>query len=158
MSRVPTTVTEVRSFLGLTGYYQRFVEGFSRLALPLAQLMRKGEKFMWTDERQESFEELKRRLVSAPILTLPSSSGGFQIYRMHRERKLGELVLCSVQHFILKQIVSQRGPSQTLEDMLRLCFRMDMYWDVNICALELPTIIVGHAKHQGSDLFELFVW
>ncbi|GJX39797.1 putative reverse transcriptase domain-containing protein [Tanacetum coccineum] len=73
----PTTVTEVRSFLGLAGYYRRFVEGFSRLALPLTQLMRKGEKFVWTDERQESFEELKRRLVSAPILTLPSGSGGF---------------------------------------------------------------------------------
>ncbi|GJS19542.1 hypothetical protein Tco_0448174 [Tanacetum coccineum] len=44
----PTTVTEVRSFLGLAGYYRRFVEGFSRLALPLTQLMRKGEKFVWT--------------------------------------------------------------------------------------------------------------
>nr|GFC63471.1 hypothetical protein [Tanacetum cinerariifolium] len=71
----PTMVTEVRSFLGLAGYYLRFVEGFSRLALPLTQLMRKGEKFVWTDEREESFEELKRRLVSAPILTLPSGSG-----------------------------------------------------------------------------------
>ncbi|GJW43806.1 putative reverse transcriptase domain-containing protein, partial [Tanacetum coccineum] len=76
----PTTVTEVRSFLGLAGYYRRFVEGFSRLALPLTQLMRKGEKFVWTDERQESFKELKRRLVPAPILTLLSGSGGFQIY------------------------------------------------------------------------------
>ncbi|GKC47713.1 putative reverse transcriptase domain-containing protein [Tanacetum coccineum] len=76
----PTTVTEVRSFLGLAGYYRRFVEGFSRLALPLTQLMRKGEKFVWTDERNESFEELKRRLVSAPILTLPSGSGGFSNY------------------------------------------------------------------------------
>ncbi|GKG41960.1 hypothetical protein Tco_0473711, partial [Tanacetum coccineum] len=75
----PTTVTEVRSFLGLAGYYRCFiVEGFSRLALPLTQLMRKGEKFVWTDKRQESFEELKRRLVSAPILTLLSGSGGFQ--------------------------------------------------------------------------------
>nr|GFD24971.1 putative reverse transcriptase domain-containing protein [Tanacetum cinerariifolium] len=64
----PTTETEVRSFLGLAGYYRHFVEGFSRLALPLTQLMKKGEKFVWTNEREESFEELKRRLVSAPIL------------------------------------------------------------------------------------------
>ncbi|GJT83373.1 putative nucleotidyltransferase, ribonuclease H [Tanacetum coccineum] len=85
----PTTVTEVRSFLGLAGYYRRFVEGFSRLALPLTQLMRKGEKFVWTDERQESFEELKRRLVSAPILTLPSGSVGFQIYSDASKKGLG---------------------------------------------------------------------
>ncbi|GJR48502.1 putative reverse transcriptase domain, aspartic peptidase domain protein [Tanacetum coccineum] len=76
----PTSVTEVRSFLGLAGYYRRFVDGFSRLALPLTKLMRKGEKFVWDDEREKSFEELKQRLVSAPILTLPSGSGGFQIY------------------------------------------------------------------------------
>ncbi|GJZ99573.1 hypothetical protein Tco_0672124 [Tanacetum coccineum] len=74
-----TTVTEVRSFLGLAGYYQRFVEGFSQLALPLTQLMRKGEKFVWTDERQESWRN-ETEMVSAPILTLPLGSGGFQIY------------------------------------------------------------------------------
>ncbi|GJT68509.1 putative reverse transcriptase domain-containing protein [Tanacetum coccineum] len=60
----PTSVTEVRSFLGLAGYYRRFVEGFSRLALPLTKLMRKGEKFVWNEEREKSFEELKQRLVS----------------------------------------------------------------------------------------------
>nr|GEX56225.1 putative reverse transcriptase domain-containing protein [Tanacetum cinerariifolium] len=75
----PTSVTEVRSFLGLAGYYRRFVEGFSRLALPLTKLMRKGEKFAWNKEREKSFEELKQHLVSAPVLTLPSGSGqGFQ--------------------------------------------------------------------------------
>nr|GFB70520.1 putative reverse transcriptase domain-containing protein [Tanacetum cinerariifolium] len=68
----PTSVTEVRSFLGLAGYYRRFVEGFSRLALPLTKLMRKGENFVWNEEREKSFEELKQRLVSAPVLTLPS--------------------------------------------------------------------------------------
>ncbi|GJV41483.1 putative reverse transcriptase domain-containing protein [Tanacetum coccineum] len=83
-----------KSFLGLAGYYRRFVEGFSRLALPLTQLMRKGEKFVWTDERQESFEELKQRLVSAPILTLPSGSGGFQIYSDASKR----FRLCLMQH------------------------------------------------------------
>nr|GFC27007.1 hypothetical protein [Tanacetum cinerariifolium] len=73
----PTSVTEVRSFLGLAGYYRRFVEGFSRLALPLTKLMHKGEKFVWNEEREKSFEGLKQRLVSAPVLTLPSGSGGF---------------------------------------------------------------------------------
>nr|GFD02352.1 putative reverse transcriptase domain-containing protein [Tanacetum cinerariifolium] len=76
----PTSVTEVRSFLGLAGYYRRFVEGFSRIALPLTKLMRKGEKFVWNEEREKRFEELKQHLVSAPVLTLSSGSGGFQIY------------------------------------------------------------------------------
>nr|GEZ45495.1 DNA/RNA polymerases superfamily protein [Tanacetum cinerariifolium] len=56
----PTSVTEVRSFLGLAGYYRRFVEGFLRSALPLTKLMRKGEKFVWNEERDKSFEELKQ--------------------------------------------------------------------------------------------------
>nr|GEU73981.1 retrotransposon protein, putative, Ty3-gypsy subclass [Tanacetum cinerariifolium] len=85
----PKTVTEVRSFLGLVGYYRRFVEGFSCLALPLIELMRKGEKFVWNEEREKSFEELKKRLVSAPILTLPSSSSGFQIYSDASKKGLG---------------------------------------------------------------------
>ncbi|GKC24406.1 putative nucleotidyltransferase, ribonuclease H, partial [Tanacetum coccineum] len=85
----PTSVTEVRSFLGLAGYYRRFVEGFSRLALPLTKLMRKGEKFVWNEEREKSFEELKQRLVSAPILTLPSGTGGFQIYSDASKKGLG---------------------------------------------------------------------
>nr|GEW17085.1 putative reverse transcriptase domain-containing protein [Tanacetum cinerariifolium] len=85
----PTSMTEVRSFLGLPGYYRRFVEGFSRLALPLTKLMCKGEKFVWNEEREKSFEELKQRLVSAPVLTLPSGSGGFQIYSDASKKGLG---------------------------------------------------------------------
>nr|GEX32679.1 retrotransposon protein, putative, Ty3-gypsy subclass [Tanacetum cinerariifolium] len=85
----PKTVTEVRSFLGLAGYYRRFVERFSHLALPLTKLMRKDEKFVWNEEREKIFVELKKRLVSAPILTLPSGSGGFQIYSDASKKGLG---------------------------------------------------------------------
>ncbi|GJZ83480.1 putative nucleotidyltransferase, ribonuclease H [Tanacetum coccineum] len=85
----PTIVTKVRSFLGLAGYYRRFVEGFLLVALPLMKLMRKGEKFVWNEEREKSFEELKRRLVSSPVLTLPSGTGGYQIYSDASKKGLG---------------------------------------------------------------------
>nr|GEW52714.1 hypothetical protein [Tanacetum cinerariifolium] len=85
----PKIVTEIRSFSGLAGYYRRFMEGFSHLALPLTKLMRKCEKFVWDEEREKSFEELKKRLVSAPILTLPSGFGGFQIYSDVSKKGLG---------------------------------------------------------------------
>nr|GFA02018.1 retrotransposon protein, putative, Ty3-gypsy subclass [Tanacetum cinerariifolium] len=87
------TMIEIRSFLGLAGHYRRFVEGFSRLALPLTKLIRKGEKFVWDEEREKIFEELKKRLVSAPILTLPSGSGGFQIYSDASKKGLGCVIM-----------------------------------------------------------------
>ncbi|RVX08770.1 Transposon Tf2-2 polyprotein [Vitis vinifera] len=71
--RRPSTVTEIRSFLGLAGYYRRFIEGFSKIALPLTKLTQKGVKFEWSDDCECSFQELKNRLVSAPILTIPSA-------------------------------------------------------------------------------------
>ncbi|KAD3640075.1 hypothetical protein E3N88_29298 [Mikania micrantha] len=85
----PTSVTEIRSFLGLAGYYRRFVEGFSKIVLPLTQLLRKGIKYSWNDEREKSFQELKKRLVSAPILSLPSGTGGYQIYSDASKKGLG---------------------------------------------------------------------
>ncbi|KAL0411711.1 UNVERIFIED_CONTAM: putative mitochondrial protein [Sesamum latifolium] len=66
--RIPKNATEVRSFLGLAGYYRRFVEGFSIIAGPLTKLLRKGVAFQWTEQCQQSFDELKRRLTSTPIL------------------------------------------------------------------------------------------
>ena len=65
----PQNVTEVRSFLGLAGYYRRFVRGFSVIASPLTKLLRKGIKFEWTRKCQNSFEQLKGMVVEAPVLT-----------------------------------------------------------------------------------------
>ena len=76
----PTNVTEIRSFLGLAGYYRKFVEGFSKLAAPLTKLTRKEEKFVWSEACQQSFDELKRKLTSAPVLTLPSGRDGYTVY------------------------------------------------------------------------------
>jgi hypothetical protein len=85
----PNNVTEIRSFLGLAGYYRRFVEGFSRLAMPLTRLTQKGVKFEWSEECEQSFQELKQRLVSAPILTIPDGSGGLIIYSDASKKGLG---------------------------------------------------------------------
>ena len=76
----PTSVTEIRSFLGLAGYYRRFVEGFSTLAAPLTALTKKDRKFEWSDKCEQSFQELKRRLTSAPILVLPTDYANFTVY------------------------------------------------------------------------------
>ena len=76
----PKTPTEVRSFMGLAGYYRRFVQDFSKIATPLTKLTRKDEKFEWNDKCEASFQELKQRLVTAPVLALPDDKGDFVIY------------------------------------------------------------------------------
>ena len=76
----PTNVTEIRSFLGLARYYRKFVEGFLKLAAPLTKLTRKEEKFVWSEACQQSFDELKWKLTSAPVLTLPSGQDGYTVY------------------------------------------------------------------------------
>ena len=68
----PTNVSEVRSFLGLAGYYRKFVEGFSKIATPLTNLLKKDHKFEWPNTCQHSFEELRQRLTTTPVLALPS--------------------------------------------------------------------------------------
>jgi hypothetical protein len=64
----PTTVKQVRGFLGLAGYYHQFVPDFSKIAKPLTELIKKEEKFVWTSAREEAFQVLKQRLVTAPVL------------------------------------------------------------------------------------------
>ncbi|KAL0544942.1 hypothetical protein IC582_020072 [Cucumis melo] len=85
----PSTVSEIRSFLGLAGYYRRFVEDFSRIASPLTQLTRKGTPFVWSPTCESSFQELKQKLVTAPILTVPDGSGSFVIYSDASKKGLG---------------------------------------------------------------------
>ena len=76
----PKSVAEIRSFLGLAGYYRRFVEDYSRIAVPLTSLTKKGEKFIWTDKCENSFQTLKNKLISAPILTIPIPGQPFVLY------------------------------------------------------------------------------
>ena len=76
----PKNVFEVRSFLGLISYYQRFIENFSQIACPMTRLTRKGVSFDWNEKCEESFQELKRRLTIAPVLITPVSGEKYTIY------------------------------------------------------------------------------
>ncbi|KAH0662286.1 hypothetical protein KY284_027217 [Solanum tuberosum] len=76
----PTFLTDIRSFFGLAVYYRRFVEGFSSISSPLTKLTQKIVKFQWSEACKKSFQELKKRLTTAPVLTLPEGMQGFVVY------------------------------------------------------------------------------
>ena len=80
---------EGRSYTELAGYYRKFVEGFAKIAAPLTRLTRKEESFLWSEACQQSFDELKRRLTSTPVLTLPSGQDGFAVYYDASRQGLG---------------------------------------------------------------------
>ncbi|GKA42529.1 putative reverse transcriptase domain-containing protein, partial [Tanacetum coccineum] len=76
-----TTPTKVRQFLGLAGYYSRFIEGFSLISKPLTKLNHKNKKYKWgKEEEEEAFQTLKQKLCSVPILALPEGTGDFVVY------------------------------------------------------------------------------
>ncbi|GJV33325.1 putative reverse transcriptase domain-containing protein [Tanacetum coccineum] len=76
----PKTPTEIRQFLGLSGYYRRFIEGFSKIAKPMTKLTQKSVKFNWGEKEETAFQTLKQKLCSAPILALPGGSENFVVY------------------------------------------------------------------------------
>ncbi|CAN6362592.1 unnamed protein product [Urochloa humidicola] len=76
----PSNITEIRSFLGLAGYYRRFIENFSKIAKPMTELLKNNTKFEWTEACEQSFQTLKDKLTSAPVLTLPDVKKDFVVY------------------------------------------------------------------------------
>ncbi|XP_073057028.1 uncharacterized mitochondrial protein AtMg00860-like [Primulina eburnea] len=75
----PKNATDIRSFLGLAGYYRKFVEGFSSIAMPLTRLTQKKYKFIWNEDCEKSFQTLKEKLASTPVLILPAENKDFTI-------------------------------------------------------------------------------
>ena len=77
---IPIDLTSLRSALGLFSYYRRFVPGFSKIAKPLTQLLKKEEPFFWTETQQKAFDFLKEKLITAPILQYPNFNKPFILY------------------------------------------------------------------------------
>ena len=85
----PRTPTEIRQFLGLAGYYRRFIKDFSKIAQPLTLLTQKGVTYRWGEPQETAFQHLKDRLCSAPILSLPEGTDDFVVYCDASIRGLG---------------------------------------------------------------------
>ncbi|KAK1429939.1 hypothetical protein QVD17_12297 [Tagetes erecta] len=92
----PKNPTEIRRFLGLAGYYRRFIQDFSKIAVPLTMLTQKASKFIWGSQQEEAFTILKKKLCSAPILSLPEGTEDFVVY-------------CDASHYGMGCVLMQRG-------------------------------------------------
>jgi hypothetical protein len=90
---VPKNAHEVRSFMGLAGYYPRFVEGFSKIVKPITTLQHKGVRYEWTEECDSAFIKLKRLLTSAPILRVMDMEKDFTVYTDALKQGLGAMLM-----------------------------------------------------------------
>ncbi|GKD30855.1 putative reverse transcriptase domain-containing protein [Tanacetum coccineum] len=89
----PKTPTEIRQFLGLTGYHRQFIKGFSKIAKPVMKLTQKSVKFNWGEKEKIAFQTLKQKLCSAPILALPEGSENFVVYYDASHKGLGAVLI-----------------------------------------------------------------
>ncbi|GKB28128.1 putative reverse transcriptase domain-containing protein [Tanacetum coccineum] len=90
---IPKTPTEIRQFLGLAGYYRRFIKGFSKIAKSMTKLTQKGIKFDWGEKEENAFQLIKQKLCSAPILALPEGSQDFVVYCDASHKGLGVVLM-----------------------------------------------------------------
>jgi hypothetical protein len=78
--KLPTMVSEVRSFLGLAGYYRRFISNFFKIMKPITELLKKGNKYLWSETSDEAFKHLKRLLTTSPVLAQPDTTKPLDAY------------------------------------------------------------------------------
>ncbi|WVZ76494.1 hypothetical protein U9M48_024469 [Paspalum notatum var. saurae] len=131
--KVPEIPKEVRGFLGLAGYYRRFIENFSKIAKPMTSLLEKDAEFRWTNAQQAAFDELKKRLTTAPVLTLPDQQKKFIVYCDALRDGLGCVLMqegkrCEIytDHKSLKYIFTQNELNMRQRRWLELIKDYDM--------------------------------
>lgn len=91
--KTPKSIMEIKSFLGLAGYYIRFIEGFSKLEISLTQLNLKGQAYVWDTLCKKSFIDLKKKMTPAPILILQNLSESFVVYYDASMMGLGDVLM-----------------------------------------------------------------
>ena len=126
---IPKDVTDVQSFMGITGYYRRFIEGFSRIANPITSLQKKGKKFEWSQKYEASFKKIKILLTTAPILRIVDPNRDFIVCTNACNDALGG-VLTQEGHIIAYE-------SRKLKIHEKNYSTYDLYLDVVIHALKM---------------------
>ncbi|GJU97805.1 putative reverse transcriptase domain-containing protein [Tanacetum coccineum] len=91
--KTPESSTEIHSFLGLAGYYRRFIENFSKIAKPLTLLTQKNKTYVWGDKQDEAFQILKEKLCNAPVLALPDGPDDFVVFCVHQKQGFGRAMM-----------------------------------------------------------------
>nr|GEY90980.1 putative reverse transcriptase domain-containing protein [Tanacetum cinerariifolium] len=134
---------EIRSFLGLAGYYRRFIVNFSKIAKPLTLLTQKNKKYEWGAEQEEAFQTLKDNLCNAPILSLPDGIEDFVVY-------------CDMSNQGLGCVLMQRGKTKEdhkvhLKLVLELMKKERLYAKFSKCEFWLQEVhFLGHVvNHNG---------
>ena len=141
---MPTNLNKLRSFLGLASYYRRFICGFIIIAAPLYLLMRKGQRFHWTDDQQQAFVELKKRLTSAPVLASPRTTGTYYLDTDASEYGLG---------IVLSQ--EQEGQERVLSFASRSLNQAEKNY--SITRKELLAVVFGLKKYRPYLIGRKFV-
>nr|GEW79261.1 putative reverse transcriptase domain-containing protein [Tanacetum cinerariifolium] len=134
----PKMPTEIRQFLGLAGYYRRFIEGFSNIAKSMTKLTQKGIKFDWGEKEENAFQLIKQKLCSAPILALPEGIKDFVVY-------------CNASHKGLGAVLMQK------EKVITYASRQLKIYETNYTThdLELGSVVPKETQHETTALAEL---
>ncbi|KAE8717722.1 hypothetical protein F3Y22_tig00110029pilonHSYRG00062 [Hibiscus syriacus] len=91
--KVPTKVTELRSFLGFANYYWHFVKGYSKITAPLTELLKKDTRWDWSPKCQTAFDELKLAMISEPVLVLPDHTKSFEVFTDASDVAIGDVLM-----------------------------------------------------------------
>ncbi|GJZ73123.1 putative reverse transcriptase domain-containing protein, partial [Tanacetum coccineum] len=123
----PKSATEIRQFLGLAGYYRRFIEGFSKIAKPMTKLTQKKIKFDWSDKAEAAFQLIKQKLCSAPILALPKGNEDFIAYCDASIKGLGAVLMQREKENLKSEVVggmlieNSKDPEKPRKEKLEPC-------------------------------------